>query len=101
MALSNKTNPVESDISPGHNPPEETTSRKRLPWGWIIIGVALIAGLVAWNRARARGQAAASAQASGNAAAVSVGVSPVLKRDVPYFLTGLGSVTAFNTATVS
>jgi multidrug efflux system membrane fusion protein len=100
MALSNKTNPAESDVSPGHNPLEENTSRKRLPWGWIIIGVALIAGLVAWNRARARGQAAASAQASGHAAAVSVGVSPVLKRDVPYFLTGLGSVTAFNTVTV-
>jgi multidrug efflux system membrane fusion protein len=100
MALSNKTKPDESEVSPGHNPQEETTPRKRLPWGWIIIGVALIAGLVAWNRARARGQAAASAQASGNAAAVSVGVSPVLKRDVPYFLTGLGSVTAFNTVTV-
>jgi membrane fusion protein, multidrug efflux system len=100
MAASNMTKPGESEDSPGHDPQAETTPPKRLPWGWIIIGVALIAGLIAWNRARARGQAAASAQASGGAAAVSVGVSPVLKRDVPYFLTGLGSVTAFNTVTV-
>jgi membrane fusion protein, multidrug efflux system len=100
MAASNMTKPGESEFSPKNNPRQETTPPKRLPWGWIIVGVALIAGLIAWNRARARGQAGASTQASGSAAAVSVGVSPVLKRDVPYFLTGLGSVTAFNTVTV-
>jgi membrane fusion protein, multidrug efflux system len=32
--------------------------------------------------------------------AVSVAVSPVLRQDVPVFLTGLGSVTAFNTANI-
>jgi len=31
---------------------------------------------------------------------VSVGVTTVQKRDMPYYLTGLGSVTAFNTVTV-
>ena len=30
----------------------------------------------------------------------SVGVVPVVKQDVPFYLTGLGSVTAFNTVTV-
>ncbi len=30
----------------------------------------------------------------------SVGVVPVMKQDVPFYLTGLGSVTAFNTVTV-
>lgn len=32
--------------------------------------------------------------------AVSVAVSPVVKQDVPVYLTGLGSVTAFNTANI-
>jgi multidrug efflux system membrane fusion protein len=100
MAASNVTKPGETGISPEQNPRQQSRPPKRLPWMWIILGVALIAGLIAWNRARARSQAAASAQASSTPAAVSVGVSPVQKRDMPYFLTGLGSVTAFNTVTV-
>jgi multidrug efflux system membrane fusion protein len=100
MAASNVTKPGETGISPEQNPRQQSRPPKRLPWMWIILGVALIAGLIAWNRARARSQAAASAQASNTPAAVSVGVSPVQKRDMPYFLTGLGSVTAFNTVTV-
>jgi multidrug efflux system membrane fusion protein len=100
MAASNVTKPGETGIPPEQNPRQQTRPPKRLPWMWIILGVALIAGLIAWNRARARSQAAASAQASSTPAAVSVGVNLVQKRDVPYFLTGLGSVTAFNTVTV-
>jgi multidrug efflux system membrane fusion protein len=100
MAASNAIRPGESGTSPERNPRQQTRPPKRHPWVWIFLGVALIAGLIAWNRARARSQAAASAQASSTPAAVSVGVSPVQKRDVPYFLTGLGSVTAFNTVTV-
>ena len=100
MAPSNTIRPGESGTSPEQNSRQQTSPPKRLPWMWIILGVALIAGLIAWNRARARSQAAASAQASSSPVAISVGVTPVQKRDVPYFLTGLGSVTAFNTVTV-
>ena len=40
------------------------------------------------------------AQASSGPRAVSVAVAPVLKQDVPVYLSGLGSVTAFNTANI-
>jgi membrane fusion protein, multidrug efflux system len=40
------------------------------------------------------------AQAAGPARAVSVAVAPVEKQDVPVYLSGLGSVTAFNTANI-
>jgi multidrug efflux system membrane fusion protein len=100
MAASNAIKPGESAISPEKNPRQQARPPKRHPWVWIFVGVALIAGLIAWNRARARSQAALGTQSRGDAAAVSVGVSTVQKRDVPYFLTGLGSVTAFNTVTV-
>lgn len=100
MAAWNATKPGESGVPPVQNPRQESGPPRRHPWVWIFLGVALIAGLIAWNRARARSQAAMATQASGSPAAVSVGVSAVQKRDVPYFLTGLGSVTAFNTVTV-
>src|ERR1700745_2596023 len=40
------------------------------------------------------------AQAAGPARAVSVAVGPVQRQDVPVYLSGLGSVTAFNTANI-
>lgn len=40
------------------------------------------------------------AQAAGPARAVSVAVAPVQRQDVPVYLSGLGSVTAFNTANI-
>jgi membrane fusion protein, multidrug efflux system len=40
------------------------------------------------------------AQAAAPARAVSVAVAPVQKQDVPVYLSGLGSVTAFNTANI-
>jgi len=40
------------------------------------------------------------AQAAAGPRAVSVAVAPVLRQDVPVYLSGLGSVTAFNTANI-
>src|ERR1700746_3285630 len=40
------------------------------------------------------------AQAAGPARAVSGAVAPVQRQDVPVYLSGLGSVTAFNTANI-
>jgi multidrug efflux system membrane fusion protein len=40
------------------------------------------------------------AQAAGPMRAISVAVAPVQKQDVPVYLSGLGSVTAFNTANI-
>ena len=40
------------------------------------------------------------AQAAGPPRAVSVAIAPVQKQDVPVYLSGLGAVTAFNTANI-
>src|SRR5215469_12513778 len=53
------------------------------------------AGLVGCSGANSKQQ---RAQASSGPRAVSVAVAPVLKQDVPVYLSGLGTVTAFNTA---
>jgi membrane fusion protein, multidrug efflux system len=70
-------------------------------WVWLLILVVLVIGVIFAYRAHNQSQAA-SAAAAANAAppAISVGVVTVQKRDVPFYLVGLGSVTAFNTVTV-
>jgi membrane fusion protein, multidrug efflux system len=84
---------------PWQDDPPKRSSITR--WVWIILAVLLIAGSFAAYRARARAQAAAAqSQNASDAPVVSVSVIPVQKRDVPFYLTGLGSVTAFNTVTV-
>jgi len=72
---------------------------KSRTWLWVLLIGALVAGSVFVYRARARSQAA-SPQTAPTTPTVSVGVVAVQKRDVPYYLTGLGSVTAYNTVTV-
>jgi multidrug efflux system membrane fusion protein len=62
----------------------------------ILVAIAAIAGY----RAHQNTVAAAKAKEQSTPTAISVGVTAVQRRDVPYYLTGLGSVTAFNTVTV-
>lgn len=86
--------------------PQETSKAKQsgtLPrkrrWVWLVLLiVAAIAGVV-WYRSRQKTEAAAQAR-SAQPAAISVAVASVQKRDIPYYITGLGSVLAFNTVTV-
>jgi multidrug efflux system membrane fusion protein len=101
MAAFEGSKPASTGNSPAQNTQQGTTPPKGHPWLWIFLGVVVIAGSVAVYRMRARANAAAAAPPGGAiAATVSVGVLPVQKKDVPYFLTGLGSVTAYNTVTV-
>ncbi|MBZ5695617.1 MAG: MdtA/MuxA family multidrug efflux RND transporter periplasmic adaptor subunit [Acidobacteriia bacterium] len=76
----------------------EKGAAKRHYGVWIVIILLVILGIVAY-RMHAISEAASKNKDS-NSQVLSVGVASVQKRDVPYYVTGLGSVTAFNTVTV-
>jgi multidrug efflux system membrane fusion protein len=91
--------PLKNDqirVSPPPADEANNVPRKRR-WVWPTIMIVLIAGSIFVYRARGR-----SAAAKGPSAppAFSVSVTQVQTRDMPFYLTGLGSVTAFNTVTV-
>jgi multidrug efflux system membrane fusion protein len=82
---------------PPGDPLRETNARKGHPWLWVLV-ILLIVGGVAIFRMRSS-EPLASRDPSDDQP-ISVSVTTVHKRDMPYYLTGLGSVTAFNTVTV-
>ena len=65
---------------------------------WVVVLAAVGAFFVGCSSSSDPKQG--KAQAAGPARAVSVAVAPVEKQDVPVYLSGLGSVTAFNTANI-
>jgi membrane fusion protein, multidrug efflux system len=83
--------------APGDSP-EGQGKKKHHYWAWIVVVLLLILGVVAY-RMHASSQAAVKSKDAA-VPTVSVGVTAVRKRDVPYYVTGLGSVTAYNTVTV-
>ncbi len=66
-------------------------------WVWVLLVLIVVAAVITY-RMRSRGETGTK-NASGDQL-VSVGVAAVRRADMPYYLTGLGSVTAFNTVTV-
>jgi multidrug efflux system membrane fusion protein len=73
-------------------------------WVWFVVIALIVVGAI-WYSTHSRSKAAAAGpqgrgQGRFQAGDVSVGVVSVGKQDVPFYLTGLGSVTAFNTVTV-
>ena len=81
--------------APGEAP--RASGQKSHVWGWVLLLVVIVGGVIAYQM-HARSQAA-SKDTAGNQA-ITVGVATVEKRDMPYYLTGLGNVTPFNTVTV-
>src|ERR1700750_2066081 len=74
----------------------------RGPRGYLLASLAILiatwGGYVGWqHRATTKNDAAA---ASAPPAAIPVSVAAAQRRDVPIYLTGLGTVQAFNTVTV-
>jgi membrane fusion protein, multidrug efflux system len=87
-----------SDSSPYPNPPGDRNDAPRhRRWVWVVV-VLLIAGGIVLYRMHSSSEAASKKDPSSQT--VSVGVTTVQQRDVPFYLTGLGSVTAYNTVTV-
>lgn len=77
--------------------PDVSDGRRSRVWGWVLLLVLAVGGVIAYQM-HARSQAAS--KDSANSSVVSVGVATVEKKDMPYYLTGLGNVTPFNTVTV-
>src|SRR3984893_6760840 len=71
---------------------------------WLLAIAVLAGGGYFYYRSRALAESKAAPAPGGRggagAAVVSVAVAPALKQNVPYYLSGLGSVTPFNTVTV-
>ncbi|MGH9716274.1 MAG: MdtA/MuxA family multidrug efflux RND transporter periplasmic adaptor subunit [Candidatus Acidiferrales bacterium] len=65
-------------------------------WIWVVLVLLVVAGAIVYQMSRTR-TAAKDVSAD---QPISVGVAPVIETNVPFYLTGLGTVTAYNTVTV-
>ena len=95
--------PASSSLPPNLEPSPEENSRgsRSHAWIWLVVLAAAIGGAVFYFRTSAANSASnASGQQTMPSGPPSVGVIAVEKRDIPYYLTGLGNVTAFNSVTV-
>jgi membrane fusion protein, multidrug efflux system len=87
-----------SDSSFSPNQPRLNKPRRRTPakaWLGVASASALCLSLIACTGSDAKQQAQAAGPRT-----VSVAIAPVLKQDMPVYLVGLGSVTAFYTANI-
>lgn len=81
----------------------EAGKRKKSGWLWLLALIVLAGGAYYYYKTRPSSESKAAPPPGARAAAlgpVSVAVTTALKQNVPYYLSGLGSVTAFNTVTV-
>ncbi len=80
----------------------ESDKPKKNGWLWILALIVLAAGGYYYYKSRpsSESKAAPAPGAKATLGPVSVAVSTALKQNVPYYLSGLGTVTAFNTVTV-
>jgi multidrug efflux system membrane fusion protein len=104
MAIPNSTQQNEADQQKELRPLDgETGKPKKSGWMWIVALIVLAGGGYYYYKSRPSSESKAAPAPGARAASlgpVSVAVSTALKQNVPYYLSGLGTVTAFNTVTV-
>jgi len=104
MAIPNSTQQNEADLRTELRPLDgETGKPKKSGWLWVIVLIVLAGGGYYYYKSRPSSESKAAPAPGARAASlgpVSVAVSTALKQNVPYYLSGLGTVTAFNTVTV-
>jgi membrane fusion protein, multidrug efflux system len=104
MAIPNSTQQNEADRQKELRPLDgETGKPKKSGWMWIVALIVLAGGGYYYYKSRPSSESKAAPAPGARAASlgpVSVAVSTALKQNVPYYLSGLGTVTAFNTVTV-
>ena len=85
-------------------PVYETGATRKRGWIWLVVVILLAGGGYYYYRSRTvaetKSAAAPGGGKGGAGGPVSVAVAPALKQNVPYYLSGLGTVTPFNTVTV-
>jgi len=93
------TSPPDIHVAPEPEAGEHHKRNRNIAIAVVVIAIIL---LIVFLRSRAAGNAkeAQSAAASARNRAVPVAVAPVVARDVPVYLDGLGNVNALNTVTV-
>ena len=83
---------------------EEAGPPPKRGWIWLLVIAVLAGGGFYYYRSRGSAESKAAPAPGGGrgtgGAAVSVAVAPALKQDVPYYLSGLGSVTPSNSVSV-
>jgi multidrug efflux system membrane fusion protein len=104
MAIPHTTQQADADRQAELRPlGGETGKPKKSGWLWILVLLVLAGGGYYYYKSRPSSESKAAPAPGGRASAlgpVSVAVTPALKQNVPYYLSGLGTVSAFNTVTV-
>ncbi len=94
--------PVTEDMHATSRPPTgpPTSSVAKSHAGvWVVLVLLVVTAAVVYQLLM-RARSSANSKNANADQPISVGVAPVVKRNMPYFLTGLGTVTAYNTVTV-
>jgi multidrug efflux system membrane fusion protein len=109
MAITDSSHDAKLQSSTALHAPDATSDRpKGKGWIWFLLLIAIAGGgyyyyktkVVTASKAAPAPGGGGGGRAGAALGPVSVAVAPALKENVPYYLSGLGSVTPFNTVTV-
>jgi multidrug efflux system membrane fusion protein len=104
MAIPNSSQQNDADRQAELHPlGVETSKPKKSGWLWFLALIVLAGGTYYYYKSRPSSESKAAPAPGARASAlgpVSVAVTAALKQNVPYYLSGLGTVSPFNTVTV-